>query len=167
MLDLFGVVIDQPKEKDFKEQYQDYISSPKWRRLRDAKIESVGGVCERCGISKFSARLEVHHLHYRTFQKEKPADLQALCPECHAFADMERQTIESLEKKARQQSSSLYIGFINWMKKGNDYEKEINSYNAFQAKQKFLTMLWVKQGKSYALDLRVFGYADDDPSWRP
>ena len=158
---------EKKEEKTFKEKYVDYISSSKWKRLRDTKIESVGSVCERCGISKFSERLEVHHLHYRTFKQERLEDLQVLCHKCHEFADVERQTIADLEKKARQQSSSLYIGFVRWMEKGNEYLNEISSAKAYNAKEKFLNMLYNRQGKAYSLDLRVFGYQDDQPNWKP
>lgn len=167
MFDLFGTPTKQPKEKDQKEKYQEYISSAKWKRLRDAKIESVGGVCERCGISKFSVTLEVHHLHYKTFMKERLEDLQVLCHDCHGHADAERQTIAELEKKARQQSSSLYIGFIEWIKKGNDYEKGMTSTKMYQSKQRFLSILYGRQGRAYSIDLRVFGYHDPDPNWKP
>jgi hypothetical protein len=164
MLDLFGNYIEI-KEKTQQEKYQEYISSAKWKRLRLAKIDSVGGRCERCGVSKFVEPLEVHHLHYRTFKKERLEDLQALCNKCHEFADAERQTIADLEKKAHQQSSSLYIGFIQWVKKGND--EELGSSKMFQNKQKFLTMLFNMQGKAYALDLKTLGYYDPDPNWKP
>lgn len=167
MFNLFGEQLEQPKEKTQKEKYLDYIASQQWKRLRKAKIDSVGGVCERCGISKFSARLEVHHLHYKTFMKERLKDLQVLCHECHTFADAERQTIEELEKKARQQTSSLYIGFIEWIKKGNDYNKGMSSTKMIQSKETFLTMLYNKQGRAYSLDMRVFGYHDPDPKWKP
>lgn len=167
MLDLFGEATKQPQEKTFEQKYQDYISSPKWKRLRDAKIESVGGVCERCGISKWSVTLEVHHLHYKTFKQEGFSDLEVLCHDCHVFADTERQTLADLEKKANQEKSSLYIGFIRWMEKGNEYIGQINSSKAYDAKTKFLTMLYNKQGKAYSLDLRFFGYHDDEPSWKP
>lgn len=167
MLDLFGQVTEQPKEKTIKEQYQDYISSPRWKRLREEKIKSVGGKCELCGISKFSVRLEVHHLHYKTFKQERLSDLQVVCPKCHEYADIERQTLADLEKKAHQQQSSLYIGFIEWMKKGNDYEKDISMHKLYSAREKFLYMLYSRQGKAYSLDLRVFGYRDEYPNWKP
>ncbi len=167
MFNLFGEQVMQPKEKTQEEKYKDYIASPKWKRLRDKKIEAVGGVCERCGISKFSVTLEVHHLHYRTFTKERLEDLQVLCHDCHGFADAERQTIADLEKKAHQQTSSLYVGFIQWVKKGYDGDKELTSSKMFQNKQTFLTMLYNMQGKAYALDLKAFGYHDPDPNWKP
>lgn len=167
MFDLFGNHVVQPKPKTTKDEYKEYIASAKWKRIRDAKIESVGGVCERCGISRFSVILEVHHLHYRTLKKERLEDLQVLCHDCHKYAGAERQTIEELEKKARQQKSSLYIGFIEWIKRGNDYHKGMTSHQMTQSKEKFLNMLFDRQKKAYALDLRVFGYHDPEPNWRP
>lgn len=167
MFDLFGTPTERKEEKSFKEKYLDYIASAQWKRIRDAKIAEVGGVCERCGISRFSERLEVHHLHYKTFKKERLEDLQVLCHKCHEFADIERQTLADLDKKAHQQSSSLYIGFVKWMEKGNEYINEISSVKACAAKEKFLNMLYRKQGRLYSLDLRVFGYDDHQPNWKP
>jgi hypothetical protein len=167
MLDLFGSPIEQPKEKTFKENYLDYISSSQWERIRNAKIEEVGGICERCGVSKYSERLEVHHLHYKTFKHESLSDLQVLCHKCHEFAEIERQTTSDLEKKARQQSSSLYIGFVKWLENGNEYIGCIGSNKIQQAREKFLTMLYKYQKRAYSLDLRVFGYQDDYPNWKP
>jgi hypothetical protein len=167
MLDLFGSPTEQKEEKTFKENYLEYIAGAKWKRLRDAKIKAVGGVCERCGISKFSTTLEVHHLHYKTFKRERLEDLQVLCRKCHEFADIERQTVTDLEKKARQQSSSLYIGFVKWLEKGNEYIGCIGSHKIRVARERFLTILYNNQKRAYSLDLRVFGYQDDYPNWKP
>lgn len=167
MFNLFGERVEQPKEKTHKEKYEDYIGGSQWKRIRDAKIEAVGGVCERCGISKFSVKLEVHHLHYKTLFHERLEDLQVLCHECHTHADAERQTIEELEKKAHRHTSSLYIGFVQWLKKGNDYGKGMTSTKMVESKKTFLKMLYRKQKRAYAIDLGFFGYHDPEPNWTP
>jgi len=41
------------------------------------------GKCERCGLG---LPLDLHHLHYRTVGRETPADLLALCRDCHDAA---------------------------------------------------------------------------------
>lgn len=67
-----------------KHRYGDYLNSPKWKRLRRRKIRSVGSACEACGIPELKAKwLDVHHLTYERFGKERMSDLQALCRKCH------------------------------------------------------------------------------------
>jgi len=88
--DLFGNDMPIKEEKNAKQIYKDYISSSRWKRLRNEKINQVGGICECCGISKFSAKLEVHHKTYENFGKEKLSDLLVLCLDCHKLADKNR-----------------------------------------------------------------------------
>lgn len=151
-LDLFGnlTVI---KEKTFEEEYKEYIASAQWYRKRDAKIKSVGDKCEKCGASKWSAKLNVHHLHYRTFKKERMEDLQVLCfPVCHASADNERylKTVENKKHKA------IYKGFENWMDNGNNGNWRGNDSSNLEYKWGlFLGYLKNKTGRDY-----------DIPFWR-
>ncbi len=72
-----------PKWK-FKQRYQQYINSPKWRRKRMKILKERGWKCEDCGSTN---RLEVHHLHYRTFKNERSKDLKVLCRFCHSLVD--------------------------------------------------------------------------------
>lgn len=116
MEDLFGNVIEEQREKSFEERYKDYINSAAWKRLRDAKIEEVGGVCERCGLSKWSVTLSAHHKNYDNFMHERMDDLEVLCPDCHGKADDERKE-SALEKRI---NSSVVKGFEKWMDKGNN-----------------------------------------------
>jgi hypothetical protein len=167
MLNLFGEYIPPEKQKTREQEYAEYISSAKWRRLRDEKIKSTGGLCERCGISKYSVALEVHHLNYKTFKRERFEDLQVLCKKCHELADMERQTLDDLEKKAHQQKSSLYIGFISWLRRGNKPPDQLTSSEAWESKKRFLTLLYRNQKRKYKLNLGVFGYHDQDIDWTP
>lgn len=91
--DLFGNDLPVEEKKNAKQVYQDYIASSRWKRLRDYKIDEVGGICERCGISKFSVKLDVHHKTYENFGKEKLSDLMVLCRDCHQIADKERKIV--------------------------------------------------------------------------
>lgn len=61
--------------------YHAYIRSPAWERVRQAKFAQVGRRCQNCGGDE---RLEVHHMTYDRFQKERLEDLQVLCHLCHA-----------------------------------------------------------------------------------
>lgn len=116
---LFGGVKIIP-EKSFEDEYKEYIASAQWARIRDEKIASVGGKCEKCGTSKWSARLDVHHKHYNNFKREKMEDLEVLCfPVCHESADNERVYHTEQNKKHK----AIYKGFETWMDNGNNSEK--------------------------------------------
>lgn len=89
--DLFGNEIKESRPKSREQEYQEYISSPKWRRIAKAAIERAGGQCQKCGISKWTKKLEVHHVTYERFKNERPEDLMVLCPDCHKEEDKKRQ----------------------------------------------------------------------------
>lgn len=135
---LFGTLEVIPK-KTFDEEYREYIASAQWARIRDAKIESVGGRCEKCGASKWTNRLDVHHLHYRTFKKERMEDLQVLChPVCHESADNER----VIEVEYSKKHKAIYRGFETWMDNGNTTNwRRLNSQILSKDWERFLDYL--------------------------
>ena len=116
MFDLFGYPIPVEKEKTFEEEYQEYIRSPQWKRIREYKIKQVGYRCEKCKRSKYSVKLHVHHLTYDRFKKERPSDLEVVCSECHPEEDEKRRK-EVIDKRA---NNPLIKGFEKWMDKGNN-----------------------------------------------
>lgn len=61
-------------------KYDAYLRTEQWRRTREKKLSSVGGMCEGCSINRAS---QVHHRHYRSVGHEKMGDLEAVCPPCH------------------------------------------------------------------------------------
>lgn len=70
-----------PKKKNFKKlNYQSYLRSGKWERIRNKMFELRGRKCERC---ENKAELHIHHLHYQTIFNERPEDLMILCSNCH------------------------------------------------------------------------------------
>lgn len=87
--DLFGNPVP---EKSFEDEYREYLSSSRWRRKRDAALKLAGHQCQRCGLSRWAVRLEVHHKTYDNFKHESFADLEVLCADCHKQADLERRS---------------------------------------------------------------------------
>lgn len=73
-----------------KEDYNQYINSPTWKQKRAAALERAQYRCQKCGFSKWSRTLEVHHLTYERFKRELPSDLMVLCKECHEIEDKKR-----------------------------------------------------------------------------
>lgn len=61
--------------------YRKYLTSAKWKAFAKEQIQRVGH-CEACGRS--TARLSVHHKHYRTLKHESEEDIAVLCGFCHS-----------------------------------------------------------------------------------
>ena len=63
-----------------KAEYEAYLRSPEWQRLRTAVFERCGGICEVC---KAAAAEQAHHLTYERLGHEELADLLGVCKPCH------------------------------------------------------------------------------------
>ena len=84
------VAPNKPQTLTREEEYEQYIHSARWKQLRAKALQRANGKCEKCGTSKWSVTLEVHHQTYARFQNESLDDLVVLCPPCHKEADKER-----------------------------------------------------------------------------
>src|SRR5688500_3895115 len=87
--------------------YNDYIqNSPAGDAKRRLVLDRANGTCEGCGERSM---LAVHHLHYETLGDEGLDDLQALCEDCHADADAEREdeASERREEWLQRRAESL------------------------------------------------------------
>lgn len=60
--------------------YKDYLQSDWWKQRRLRSLRLAGFRCQRCGSD---AMLQVHHLNYKRLGRERDADLEALCRQCH------------------------------------------------------------------------------------
>jgi HNH endonuclease len=159
MKDLFGTEHDEPDE------YTSYMASKKWAEKRSQKLREAGYCCQRCGLSQYSVDLQVHHFTYKNLGHEPMEDLQVVCPECHYFADAEREIEQAVVVEEEKKSGALAQGFTNWISRGDTHR--MSGADLFRAKQKFLKMLFDKSGHSYSLDLRPLGYNDPNPEWKP
>lgn len=72
------------------QKYREHMDSEEWRATRKRVLARAMMRCERCNA--FGVPLEVHHLTYERFGKERDDDLQALCRDCHVHADDERRS---------------------------------------------------------------------------
>jgi apolipoprotein N-acyltransferase len=68
-------------------QYTRYMRSAAWQAKRQAALSAAGYRCQQCGGRQ---RLEVHHLTYKHFKRERPEELEVLCKTCHKVADAQR-----------------------------------------------------------------------------
>jgi len=67
----------------FPQKYAIYMRSSMWFKFRARIFRQRGAKCEECRCLE---SLELHHLHYKNFTREKPEDVKILCIVCHARA---------------------------------------------------------------------------------
>ena len=60
--------------------YQLYLKTEHWQRVRQATIDRFGG---RCAVCNSNQQLDVHHRTYERRGCETPADTILLCRGCH------------------------------------------------------------------------------------
>lgn len=63
--------------------YQEYITSPRWRRLRNAYIVVYKSRCWCCTKQHHPRLLNLHHLSYERLGHEADGDLELCCLKCH------------------------------------------------------------------------------------
>jgi 5-methylcytosine-specific restriction endonuclease McrA len=61
-------------------QYRDYLLPFHWKRSRDLAIVRAD---HQCGLCSSRNALDVHHRTYERLGFERPADVMALCADCH------------------------------------------------------------------------------------
>jgi 5-methylcytosine-specific restriction endonuclease McrA len=64
----------------FTSEYLAYMGSTAWACRRRSAVVGSGGLCSDCGSAE---KLDVHHLTYARFGRERSSDLVALCRYCH------------------------------------------------------------------------------------
>jgi hypothetical protein len=114
--DLFGNVMP---EQSTEQTYLEYINSLAWKRRAETAKAKAGHRCQRCGFSKYSRPLTVHHLNYDNLGHEKDNDLQVLCPPCHKEADEERVQAATAKRTHKRYHGALAAGFDGWMSRSS------------------------------------------------
>ena len=92
-------------------EYEKYIKSAQWRNISELLKEKAGYVCAHC--RRGSTTLEVHHLTYERFGRERLGDLVVLCKPCHEAADEKRVA----EGKARGESARFDSAYCTYVTK--------------------------------------------------
>jgi 5-methylcytosine-specific restriction endonuclease McrA len=72
--------------------YNEYLTSPEWKRKREAVLRRAAGRCEGCGIN---TPAQIHHLTYKHVGNEFLFELAAVCVACHDRLHEEKQEGES------------------------------------------------------------------------
>jgi hypothetical protein len=63
--------------------YQEYLNSPEWDKLRKFVYTRSNNKCEMCG----APAANVHHVKYpKQFEEDSPANVLALCERCHRLS---------------------------------------------------------------------------------
>lgn len=67
-------------EEEF--DYDKYLQSDEWKKLRKLVFKRCDNVCEGCGVSRAQ---QVHHLTYKRIGDELLFDLVGVCNSCHEY----------------------------------------------------------------------------------
>lgn len=85
-----GRLIKSLPPRDRDPEYDEYIASVKWERFADDQKRMAYYRCEAPGCGTRAFDVQVHHLNYRRFKRETPADVIVLCVPCHRVWDDQR-----------------------------------------------------------------------------
>lgn len=79
-----ALVVDGWRRRNHRDRYRDVLRSPRWRRLRRRAYDRSRGLCQGCHHPYPLSRLQLHHKHYSRLGRERLADVELLCCDCHA-----------------------------------------------------------------------------------
>ncbi len=88
--------------------YQEYLNSPHWQRLRVRILKRDGYKCTQCNETK---ELDVHHLSYDRLGQERDEDVATLCRRCHNDEYYYQGCIEPTEKMIAKQISVTQVEY--------------------------------------------------------
>lgn len=63
--------------------YKDYLHHPRWKKLRQARLEFDEYRCVVCHRDMRGEPYETHHLTYQRLGRERIRDVVTVCPSCH------------------------------------------------------------------------------------
>lgn len=63
------------------ENYRTYMRSRAWANFRQRALAHYGKKCYVCGT--FRGPIQIHHLTYARFTRERLSDVRPLCQTCH------------------------------------------------------------------------------------
>lgn len=68
------------EQEEFNDWYATYLTTDRWRRIRERVLARANGRCEGCGQRSAT---QVHHLNYKHVGAEFLFELVAVCRDCH------------------------------------------------------------------------------------
>lgn len=110
--------------------YQWYLQTPHWRRVRKAIHTLRGSKCEKCQGQ--GEELNVHHKTYKNVGREMEADLEILCRSCHLKHHAEKREKKKAQLANRntnteiteEEASMLHEARLAVLKKRGQKERE-------------------------------------------
>ena len=74
--------------------YKDYLKHPRWKAVRQKRLEFDGYQCVVCHRDLTGEPYETHHLTYQRLGRERIRDVVTVCPSCHkVFHDNWQRTV--------------------------------------------------------------------------
>lgn len=74
--------------------YKEYLKHPRWKKVREARLEFDGFKCVVCHRDMRGEPYETHHLSYQLLGRERLRDVVTMCPSCHKAFHQNWQRLE-------------------------------------------------------------------------
>lgn len=87
--------------------YDAYLKSERWQRLRSFKLKKAEYQCQMCGENR--VKLEVHHNSYKNIGCEAEKDLIVLCSDCHGWHHIDKEDKIVILAALKQRELGEYI----------------------------------------------------------
>lgn len=101
--------------------YTTYMRSDAWRETRQKRLVKDKHKCRTCGKGE---SLQVHHVTYERFTRERQADLITLCKECHdAITDVIRRNRYSGKKLQSQNIKPVEVFYSEKLESKIDWNR--------------------------------------------
>lgn len=130
--------------KEYREKYEKYLSSKKWKEIREKIAKNKNYTCEKCQ-KKIYKGFHIHHLNYNNLGNEKDSDLIFLCKNCH----------EKIHNRENKNNKTLKIK--NDILKNEDFISLTNTSKVLY----FYIKMWAGDKKtfyySYSLANKIIG----------
>lgn len=110
-----------------KAQYQQYLKSEHWKKLRARKRRTGGKIGGKscCGICASTEQIETHHLRYKNIYDVTTSDLRLLCRQCH-------ETAHELMKSGLKMNSTSHHGLFSIIKAAVKKVRGFGNRNMFR-----------------------------------
>lgn len=100
---------------ELRRQYKSWLNTRRWRKLRAAAIAASDGMCRDClAAGRATAATEVHHSRPVLWGRDvtererlmyDPANLVALCADCHRRRHLELRSHDSEARRRRDRAA--------------------------------------------------------------
>jgi hypothetical protein len=137
------MTIEEQIKEYRKLPYCEYLKTPHWQHIKIEVKKKYNNKCNKCKSTK---KLNVHHLTYANFGKEKLEDLVLLCEKCHTKVHCNEDNTIKKNQPIYNVKKPQYIKGDKW-ESNMRYLNDILSEFPVNEAQAFMTSMILKAEK--------------------